>query len=167
MAGHEDNTLDSETLALFANAPERFVRKLKREGECVVWAAACFKTGYGAAWTGEKVEYAHRYSYTLAKGAIPPDMEILHACDNRPCVNPEHLSVGTRKENAQDCVNKKRQTYGERNPMAKMTEDRVMEVRRRFAAGEKQRDLAKAFGMSAPAICNIVRNQRWKHLLES
>lgn len=167
MAGYEDNTLDAETLALFANAPERFVRKLRREGACVVWAAARFKTGYGAVWTGEKVECAHRYSYILAKGEIPHGMDIMHSCDNRPCVNPAHLSAGTRQANMQDCVDKKRQTYGERNPMAKMTEALVLEIRRRFADGERQIDLAKAFGLSKPAICNIVRNQRWKHLLET
>jgi len=167
MAAHEDNTLDAETLALFANAPERFVRKLKRDGECIVWVGAISTNGYGFAWDAPnwKVTGAHRLSYRYHFGDIPTGLYVMHSCDRRECVNPLHLSVGTCKDNMADCVAKGRQGRGSRNGRAKLSEDDVRKIRHRFGLGEKQADLCREYKMSPAAMCMIVNGIYWKHIL--
>lgn len=91
---------------------ERFWPKVDKRAldECWLWNAAIDTMGYGVingGGRGRKL-YAHRVSYELAVGPIPSELEILHSCDVRPCVNPAHLSVGTRKDNVADARSKHR-----------------------------------------------------------
>ncbi len=165
MAGHEDNTLDAETLALFANAPERFVRKLKREGECVVWAEGKDKNGYGQFWYERSNKTrAHRWAYLWHYGSIPDGMAILHKCDNPPCVNPLHLWAGTLAENSKDCVAKRRHRFGESHNFARLTNAQVLEIRERCYAGERQSKLAVEYGITEGFVSVIACNKAWKYL---
>ncbi len=161
MAGHEDNTLDAETLALFANAPERFVRKLRREGECVVWHGPRQKWGYGRVVFERKQWGAHRLAYTLHYGAIPEGMHVLHYCDNPSCVNPNHLWLGTNMQNRQDSVAKGRHAYGSRITQSKLSPEQVAEIRERYKNGERQPFLASCYGVAQSTISKIVRQYRW------
>ncbi len=132
---------------------------------CWYWRGCRDKLGYGRFTLGK----AHRVSYQIFKGEIPPKMSVLHRCDVRNCVNPDHLFLGNQLDNMRDAANKKRikppSFNGEKNPMAKYSEQTVKEIRAKFNTGKhSQRYLAKEYGMSFMNLNRIVRNLLWKHI---
>lgn len=86
----------------------RFMSKVEKTDTCWNWKASCHKIGYGDFRVGKNMRRAHRVSYTLFVGEIPDNKKVLHKCDNRRCVNPDHLFLGTQKDNMIDMIKKGR-----------------------------------------------------------
>jgi hypothetical protein len=96
------------------NEKERFYRKFVPVPECGcwLWTAHLNSQGYGSFLLKNKTrEYSHRFSWLLHKGNVPVGYDVCHKCDTRSCVNPDHLFLGTRKDNMQDCIRKGRFIY--------------------------------------------------------
>src|ERR1700743_1519207 len=130
---------------------------------CREWLRSLNASGYGTLkWKGECV-LAHRQSYGEFIGQIPDGLHVLHHCDNRKCINPSHLFLGTNKDNVSDRVSKGRSgaLRGERNRNAKLTTAEVLEI---LSSTEGDRALAKRFKVSQGNIWNIRKGGSWSHL---
>lgn len=135
---------------------------------CWRWNGSALPRGYGRFYPSKGVGlYAHRFSWELANGRpVPAGLHVMHACDNPACVNPAHLSVGTRSDNMRDCVAKgrhaRRSTPGEAHPNHKLKAVQVIEMRQRAAGGESRRTLALAYGVSKHLVSLIVNRRAWR-----
>lgn len=135
-----------------------------QQNNCWEWQKSKNTDGY-ANWKYKgKQQHASRISYLLFIGDIPINKIVCHSCDNRKCVNPNHLFLGTRKENTQDMVNKDRHTRGERSPNSKTTNNIVIEIRELFSRGMKQSEIAKVYGFNPTFINRIVLRKTWRHI---
>ena len=143
---------------------------------CWVWMRTLCD-GYGALSVGKKyrspsVKYhmlrAHRVAWELYRSPIPDGMHVLHRCDVRCCVNPDHLFLGTEADNSADKIAKGRDRHtpcpGVLNAMAKLNEAKVGEIRRRRALGENWKVLEKEFGVSHKTIWKIGKGYSWRHV---
>ena len=142
----------------------RFWLKVEKTESCWVWTAAKNTGGYGAVKSDGKSHQAHRLAYEWENGPIPKGICVLHHCDNRSCVNPSHLFLGTIGDNNRDCFAKGRQPpmQGEHGPNHKLTQEQVNIIRAIYSTGTiTQRNLGKQFGISKSEICCIVLRQRW------
>jgi hypothetical protein len=121
--------------------------------------------GYGR-FKVKGVQYvAHRFSYELHNGSIPPHHFVCHFCDNPKCVNPHHLFAGTSQDNHADMMIKRRNVHGKQHPLAKLTDEQIREIRRLYHTGQyRHKDIAALFGVSKTIIGNIVRRQVWVHI---
>lgn len=134
---------------------------------CWIWGGAGKGNGYGSFSLAGSTLPAHRAAYILFNGRDPGLMDVCHRCDNRACVNPDHLFLGTRLENMQDCMRKGRTARGERlgnrradrGSAAKLTWDQVNAIR---SSGEPAKVLAARYGVTNDNINRIRRNDTWK-----
>ena len=151
---------------------ERFTKHLeqckKTPDECWEWGIID-PNGYGTISAGSSGrghyirKYAHRMSYETHKGPIPEGLNVCHHCDNRKCVNPDHLFVGTDLDNHTDKVRKGRQSRGERHGGSKLTEDIVRKIRN----GELKpsRKLVRELGIAGSSHLYMIKlGKLWKHV---
>lgn len=138
---------------------------------CWIWTAATKEHGYGVIGIGGRKDgtiKAHRASYILHKGDIPKDKVVMHLCNNPYCVNPDHLELGTRKDNQQYMVtcgrNKLPDNRAEKAAWAKLKVADVLEIIARKSSKVRGTgvELAKKFGVSRSAIYEIWRGKNWK-----
>ncbi len=152
------------------NTKKVFESRIIHGPNCWLWAGSInpnqpFKRpsyGYGVFTMNQTRYLAHRFSYELYVGPIPPGLCVCHHCDNRLCVRPSHLFIGTRIDNNVDRDKKGRQAKGEKRPH-KLTESQVFEIRRIGKAATRS-ELSRRYGVSRIDILRILQGKIWKHL---
>ena len=146
-----------------------FFEKVEKSEGCWLWRASFRRDGYGQFWIGGRNRAAHRASWFLKYGVWPKAC-VLHHCDVKSCVNPEHLFLGTHKDNTRDMDLKGRRNTsmaprGSRHSQAKLTEQMVRAIRAEYATGETtHHKLAQKYGMGKSMIGYIVTNKFWRHV---
>lgn len=147
---------------------EKFNGKFSVSGNCWNWTGAKKKDGYGYVKLDGKDRLAHRLSYQLFKGEIPDEKCVCHTCDNRLCVNPDHLWLGTPAENDLDKLSKGRQAKGEKMWLSKLKPADIIDIREnclRYSRGQSSTShFAKKYGVSPSNICSILRRETWFHV---
>jgi hypothetical protein len=146
---------------------QRFIEKVADlpDDGCWNWSANKHANGYGQFQMDRRNRLAHRVSYELFVGEIPAGMFVMHRCDNRACVRPSHLTIGTAADNMRDKREKGRAAKGENNGRSKLTERSVIAIRERYAKGGiYQRELAEEFNTVQTVISDIVRRKKWTHI---
>lgn len=129
---------------------------------CWEWQGSTVTGGYGNLTFRCESIYAHRASWIVHRGPIPIELKVLHRCDNRPCINPEHLFLGTQAINLQDMVNKGRDALRNR---AILTETQVQEIKELLQNGVySQREIGEIYSVSRSAILGIHLGYNWKHI---
>lgn len=149
---------------------ERFWKNVKRDVRtgCLEWQKSCSGNGYGQLWTGQSNNSAHTVAYSIHYGEIPDGMMVRHKCDNRKCANPDHLELGTNKQNMEDRSNRghdKIVTYGgEQHFNAQLTDDDVIKMREMAGMGRTALDISKKFNVSLSAASRAISGHTWSHL---
>jgi hypothetical protein len=173
---------------------ERFWARVDRSAgpsSCWPWTGhrlPCrYAAGYGRLGIGDmskdgRMVLAHRVAWELTRGAIPFGLYVCHRCDNRPCCNPDHLFLGTARDNAMDASIKgriaritgarhgskthpERIARGERHGISKLTEADVRDVRSAIARGAPTRRIAASYSVCKNTVCNIASGRTWAHVL--
>lgn len=137
------------------------------DDECWLWRGGLRDGEYGGFWFWGKNQFAHRMSYRLFCGPIPPEKMVCHTCDTPLCVNPAHLWLGSASDNMRDKVRKGRDANrkGQNHGMSKLTDALVLDAKRRWrAGGETQRKIAADIGISPSVLCLILQGRRWQHV---
>ncbi len=132
---------------------------------CWNWTGYLDPDGYGRFQINKLSKRAHRVSYELYKGMIKPALLVCHKCDNRKCVNPKHLFLGTVIDNTKDMVTKNRHNKGSKIGTSKLKESDISKIKKLYAKGNTTlHKLGFKFGVSYAQIHRIVKNQSWRHL---
>jgi hypothetical protein len=133
---------------------------------CWEWTGKSLMSGYGRMRFNGSYKGTHRISWEISNGDIPKRLSVLHKCDNRLCVNPEHLFLGTQKDNMLDMISKGRSNpqQGDSHCHAKLKKDQVLLIRKRLAQGESQTALSHEFNVHQTTIYDIKAQRSWKHL---
>jgi hypothetical protein len=145
---------------------ERFWVRVNKTDTCWLWTGQTDSNGYGDYAALKPFRYkAHRFSYLLAHGSIPKGAVIRHACDNPPCVRPDHLIAGTQGDNTRDRDERNRTARGERQGSAKLTDEGVRQAKAlRAGSGLTYEVLGHMFGVDRQVISKAIRGLTWSHV---
>lgn len=124
---------------------------------CVEWRGGRCRKGYGALNLDGVTEKAHRVAYIVAHGSIPAGVHVLHKCDNRACVNPEHLMLGSNSDNIADKVAKDRASK-------RLTAESALEIKGMIVAGRNQYEIAALYGVAQSTVSRIGSGARRPYL---
>ena len=156
--------LTREQLAEWLEKFERFTSPEPTSG-CLLWTGGSTASGYGVVRLNHprRTEMAHRLSWEIHCGPIPPGLFVCHRCDNKACAEPRHLFLGTNAENQLDAIRK-----GLRHPgvklAEKLTEADVLSVRSALKAGEWCYAIAARLGVTSRTIRDIKKGRSWKRV---
>jgi hypothetical protein len=133
--------------------------------DCHLWVGLKDRHGYGTLKYNGKMVRAHRLAWMATRGEIPEGMHVLHKCDVRLCINPDHLFLGTNADNMRDRDQKGRHwsPAGEAHYAAKLTEDVVRAIR---ASAENGVIVGRRYGISHKYVSDIRLGKKWKHVSE-
>lgn len=139
---------------------------LSDEDSCWIWLGPPDRYGYGRIQVDGKTERAHRMSYRVHVGEIPPGMNICHTCDTPACINPHHLFPGTQADNIADKIAKGRgrSLKGDECRNAILSERDVQDVFAEKARGDRVESIAAARGVSTSTVYKILQGHSWKHI---
>ena len=140
-----------------------FNKHVIRKDGCWGWNGSTLK-GYGRFNYRDKSILATRGSWLIHFGDIPDGLYVLHKCDNPICSNPEHLFLGTAKDNMQDKIQKGRDAIGERNGSSKLTNKKVLKIRDLFLHGVTYKEIMKEFNVAENTIYCIKSRKTWRHI---
>ncbi|QGZ66317.1 HNH endonuclease signature motif containing protein [Paraburkholderia acidisoli] len=145
---------------------ESLMSRTRKVGDCLEFTGYICKAGYGLVWHNGKNRLAHRVSFDLHHGTITDGRDVMHSCDNRKCLNPKHLNLGTRLENMQDMIAKRRDKHpcGLHSGMSKITPEIAIEIRRRYTPYSRTDSscaLGREFGISQAAVWAIITGKTW------
>jgi hypothetical protein len=143
---------------------ERFWRHVKKGEGCWEWQGSRWHHGYGRVVVAGHQTMAHRRAFQLTFGDFDPKLDVLHRCDNKPCVRPDHLYLGNDLDNARDRVERGPDIRfpGEANGRAKLTAADVDELRHLRALGLSYPELCRRFGVSKTAARFAVSGKTWR-----
>jgi hypothetical protein len=169
---HQHSTKGENMLRKRTDPVLRFWLKvdIRSDDECWIWNGPVSNCGYGNFSVGGKrsPDYkqwsAHRYAWVIANGEIPDGLNVCHTCDNRLCVNPAHLFLGTDVDNMADKVAKDRQAKGSTSGKSKLSEADVNKVIELYNSGKLQREVGEELGVSQAVVSKILLGQNWKHV---
>jgi hypothetical protein len=141
----------------------------KGDDDCWFWQRPASSNGYGRIRVREtgKEESAHRVSWWMhnERQEIPKGMVVMHSCDNKLCVNPAHLSLGSAKDNTQDMIRKGRAKYvsftGSKNGNALLDDAKVIFIK---TSDLKHTEVAKLLGVSASCVADVRKGRSWTHV---
>lgn len=136
---------------------------VRSDDECWPFLGPLQHKGYGQGWfrvSGGVTRSAHRASWIIHHGS-PGELFVLHRCDNRRCVNPRHLFLGTNADNMADMTRKGRQARGARVAITRLAEDQVRAIK---ASTESQSALARRYGVAVATVAAILQGRSWKHI---
>lgn len=141
----------------------RFWARVQQGDGCWEWTGFRDPKGYGRFQFEGRPMGVHRLSWLLHHGPIPAGLHVLHRCDNPPCVNPDHLWLGTNDDNIADRHAKGRDAHnaGEAGARAKLTERQVLDIRAAAAGGAGLGDLARLYRVSHATIWCLVKRRSW------
>lgn len=167
----------------------RILKRVSNVNDCWEWQGKITKCGYGEITINQKYRLVHRLSYEVFRGKIPEGLLVCHSCDNKKCINPDHLWVGTCKENIQDAKNKgllpnlkgrkvseetriklKNRRYelpktqNENHWNNKLSNDDVLEIRKMLEIGFKQYEIANRYGVNSSVISKIKTGKARCHI---
>ncbi|RWA81464.1 MAG: HNH endonuclease [Mesorhizobium sp.] len=149
-------------------AASHFWSRVEKTESCWIWTGSLDTGGYGSAWFEGRCRRAHRVAWMLIHGPIPRGeghhgICVCHSCDNRRCVNPDHLFLGTQQQNINDQIRKGRfaDRKGRSNGRSVLTEEQVISIRE---DSRNCRQLAKIYGVWPTTIERIRSKDLWPHL---
>lgn len=158
---------------------ERFFSYVEKTDGCWNWIGAIGSSGYGTFKMDGKSVSVHRFSFQMSAGAIPSGLQVCHHCDNRTCVNPAHLFLGSAKENRADAIQKNRIPTGaghwtSKKPdmvargaaagSSKLKDPDIQKIRL-LSKAKSLTDIAEQFGVTASTIGKVVNGRTWKHVM--
>jgi len=131
---------------------------------CWLFNGSKSRAGYGTIKHNTKVYFAHRFIYETFFGPIEKELVCCHKCDVRNCINPAHIFIGTRTDNQNDMKKKGRQARGSNNGTSKLVESDILIIKKLYADGMHQKDIAKNYSVSQTVISKIIIGKTWTHV---
>ena len=154
----------------FEHTRKRLKKKILIKNECWEWQGQLNNHGYAFASWGQAEEkkktVLHRVAYAIWIEEVPRGLCVLHKCDNPKCINPEHLYLGTKKDNTRDIKNRNRfnPARGEKCGMSKLKSEEILEIRDLREKGMTLNQISHKFDVTYENIHAICKRRTWRHI---